>query len=107
MLKISLGVVNNPSNAEDNAQLYEKLLEGNGWEGLWRDTVYPYQHYHSTAHEVFFFIYLFILFLFFTSLVTKRGGEDYKKRGWEGGEGLKSFFLMLLSFHLLYLLHIS
>lgn len=38
------------SNA--GARAYEELFAGNGWLGAWRDGIYPFHHFHSTAHEV-------------------------------------------------------
>jgi uncharacterized protein YjlB len=34
------------------AGVYEKLFAGHGWLGAWRDGIYPFHHFHSTAHEV-------------------------------------------------------
>jgi uncharacterized protein YjlB len=28
------------------------LFAQNGWRGAWRDGIYPFHHFHSTAHEV-------------------------------------------------------
>jgi uncharacterized protein YjlB len=36
---------------KDLASWFEKLLHSNNWHNGWRDGVYTYHHYHSTAHE--------------------------------------------------------
>jgi uncharacterized protein YjlB len=35
----------------DPASVIEKVLAGNNWSGSWRNGIYNFQHYHSTAHE--------------------------------------------------------
>lgn len=36
----------------DAAQSFEHLFHGNGWGRSWRNGIYAFRHYHSTAHEV-------------------------------------------------------
>ena len=38
-------------NGSDPAATIEKVFSENKWNGSWRNGIYSFQHYHSTAHE--------------------------------------------------------
>lgn len=38
--------------ADGDTTTIEDRFHANGWGGSWRDGVFTYHHYHSTAHEV-------------------------------------------------------
>lgn len=37
---------------EEAGEIVEEIFEVNGWANAWKDGIYDYHHYHSTAHEV-------------------------------------------------------
>jgi uncharacterized protein YjlB len=46
------GAVDPELAGSDPAAVFETRFAANGWRGSWRNGIYPFAHYHSTAHEV-------------------------------------------------------
>ena len=40
------------NNGSESASEMEKLFQKNNWGSSWRNGIYNFHHYHSTAHEV-------------------------------------------------------
>ncbi len=53
---------------QDPASVFEQRFVSNGWVGCWRDGIFPFHHYHSTAHEV--------LGIYSGSAVARFGGDN-------------------------------
>lgn len=56
------------AGTRDMPRAFETLFAAHRWGGLWRNGIYPFHHYHSTAHEV--------LGIGAGSVTVELGGED-------------------------------
>src|SRR5436190_22857705 len=66
--------------ARDPASTFEEIFAANGWGSTWRDGIYTYHHYHSTAHEV--------LGVFSGTATVQLGGEGGIKQKINAGDVL-------------------
>jgi uncharacterized protein YjlB len=59
-----------PGKEKADPDLIERTFGRNKWQGSWRNGLYPFHHYHSTAHEV--------LGIYSGSVRVQFGGEEGK-----------------------------
>jgi len=59
-----------PTNEKADPDLIERTFDRNKWQGSWRNGLYPFHHYHSTAHEV--------LGIYSGTVRVQFGGEEGK-----------------------------
>jgi uncharacterized protein YjlB len=52
----------------DPAVLFEQAFDAHSWPSAWRNGIFPYHHYHSTAHEA--------LGVYRGTVSVRFGGED-------------------------------
>jgi uncharacterized protein YjlB len=57
-----------PASGEELARFFEETFSRRGWPAAWRNGVYGFHHYHSTAHEA--------LGIYGGSARVRFGGED-------------------------------
>ena len=65
-------------DASDPASAFERTFAKNGWTNSWRNGIYDYQHYHSTAHEA--------LGIAIGSATVQFGGENGETIGLTAGD---------------------
>lgn len=49
--KLPVLLYRNVFGSSATPEIMEKTLADNNWKGSWRNGIYNFQHYHSTAHE--------------------------------------------------------
>ena len=65
-------------DATDPAAAFERTFAKNGWTNSWRDGIFDYHHYHSTAHEA--------LGIAVGSATVRFGGENGETVGLTAGD---------------------